>query len=219
MTRPSDRQNTSWGPSPWVLVLALTAVAGGLAWWWPTAEAAAPPVAALPAQAPLAAAPPAAPLPEASTPVTVAVMTPTNMAPAARIPRLRDPNGDPTPDLADYINEGERPTMAEVIQRLHAAGVRTGLGAFNPPGTRPPLIGLAVPDGFELPPGYVRHHQATDDGQRIEPMLMFSPDAQTVVVNGRTVAVPADRIVTPELAPPGLPIRRIAVPAPVDGPR
>lgn len=219
MTRPSDRQNTSWGPSPWVLVLALAAVAGGLAWWWPTAEAPAPRVAALPAQAPLAAAPPAAPLPEASTPVTVAVMTPTNMAPAARIPRLRDPNGDPTPDLADYINEGERPTMAEVIQRLHAAGVRTGLGAFNPPGTRPPLIGLAVPDGFELPPGYVRHHQATDDGQRIEPMLMFSPDAKTVVVNGRTVAVPADRIVTPELAPPGLPIRRIAVPAPVDGPR
>jgi len=141
------------------------------------------------------------------------------MAPAQRIPRLRDPNGDPTPDLADYVNEGERPAMAEVIQRLHAAGVRTGLGAFNPPGTRPPIVGLAVPADFELPPGYARHHQATDDGQRIEPILMFSPDAQTLVINGRTVALPADRVVTPELAPPGLPIRRIVVPAPVDGPR
>ena len=141
------------------------------------------------------------------------------MAPVQRIPRLRDPNGDQTPDLADYVNEGERPTMAEVIQRLHSAGVRTGLGAFNPPGTRPPIIGLAVPADFELPPGYVRHHQATDDGQRIEPILMFSPDTQTLVINGRTVALPADRVVTPELAPPGMPIRRIVVPAPVDGPR
>ncbi|MGM9481567.1 hypothetical protein ACS5PN_10285 [Roseateles sp. NT4] len=143
----------------------------------------------------------------------------TATAPVARIPRLRDPNGDQTPDLADYVNEGERPTMAEVIQRLHAAGVQTGLGAFNPPGTRPPIVGLAVPDGFELPSGYVRHFQATDDGQRIEPILMFSPDVQTLVILGRNVAVPADRVVTPELAPTGLPIRRIVVPAPVDGPR
>jgi hypothetical protein len=60
--------------------------------------------------------------------------------------------------------------------RLHQAGVRTGLGAFNPPGTRPPLIGLAVPEDFALPPGYLRHHQATDDGQRIEAILMFDPD-------------------------------------------
>lgn len=160
--------------------------------------------------------------PEVSAPaVVVASMgtAVTSVALVSRIPRLRDPDGDQTPDLADYVNEGERPTMAEVIDRLHAAGVRTGLGAFSPPGTRPPLIGLAVPEGFALPPGYVRHFQATDDGQRIEPILMFSPDAQTLVVNGRTVAVPADRVVPPELAPAGLPIRRIVVPAPVDGAR
>ena len=71
----------------------------------------------------------------------------------------------------------------------------------------------------QLPAGYVRHHQATDDGQRIEPILMFAPDTPTLVINGRTITVPADRVVTPELAPPGLPIRRIVVPAPVDGPR
>jgi hypothetical protein len=129
--------------------------------------------------------------------------------------RVREPGSDPTPDLADYLNPGEAPSMAEVIARLHAAGVRSGLGAFNPPGTRPPLVGLAVPEDFELPPGYVRHHQATDDGQRIEAILMFAPDLQLVDRAGRPVPMPADRVVPPELAPPGLPIRRIAVPAPV----
>ena len=219
MKRPQQRKPRNWGPPPWVPGLALAAVAGGLAWWWPAGSAAPPPpvVVVAPPPAAVAAATSAAGAPSAAQ--VVATATPTTAAPVARIPRLRDPSGDPTPDLADYVNEGERPTMAEVIQRLHAAGVRTGLGAFNPPGTRPPLVGLAVPDNFELPPGYVRHHQATNDGQRIEPMLMFSPDAQTLVVNGRSVAVPADRIVTPELAPPGLPIRRIVIPAPLDGPR
>ena len=53
--------------------------------------------------------------------------------------------------------------------------------AIPPPGTRPPLVGLAVPEDFALPEGYVRHHQATDDGQRIEAILMFSPDRQFVL--------------------------------------
>lgn len=216
------RPPAAWGPSPWVLACALAAVGAGIAWWWPAAEPAAPPrpaaeaVAALPlpALAP-ASAPPAAP----NAPVALTSAAGPAPVAASQIPRQRDPQGDLTPDLADYVNPGERPTMAEVIQRLHAAGVRTGLGAFNPPGTRPPLVGLAVPENFELPPGYVRHQQATDDGQRIEPILMFAPDTPTLVINGRTVTVPADRVVTPELAPPGLPIRRIVVPAPLDAPR
>lgn len=217
MKRARDSQPGAWGPSPWLLGLALAAVAGGIAWWWPADDPPPPPIAAAPmAPLPLAAVALAASQP---APAAVQPLAATPAAAVARIPRLRDPNGDQTPDLADYVNEGERPSMAEVIQRLHAAGVRTGLGAFNPPGTRPPIVGLAVPESFELPPGYVRHYQATDDGQRIEPVLMFSPDAQTLVINGRTVAVPADRVVTPELAPPGLPLRRIVVPAPVDGPR
>ena len=37
------------------------------------------------------------------------------------------------------------PTAAEVIEALQASGDHTGLGAFNPPGTSPPLQGLAVP--------------------------------------------------------------------------
>ena len=106
--------------------------------------------------------------------------------------------------------------MNEVIARLHQAGVHTGLGAFSPPGTRPPLVGLAVPEDFVLPEGYVRHHQATDDGQRIEAILMFAPDYQLFDAAHRPIAIPADRVVPPELAPPGLPIRRIVIPAPTE---
>ena len=109
--------------------------------------------------------------------------------------------------------------MGEVIDRLHAAGVHTGLGAFQPPGTSPPLVGLAVPEDFPLPEGYVRHYQATDDGQRIEPILMFSPDFQFFDAAGNPVPIPADRVVPPEMAPPGLPIRRIEIPRPRDGGR
>jgi hypothetical protein len=123
-----------------------------------------------------------------------------------------------TPDISVFVNKGERPTMAEVIERLHQAGERGGLGAFNPPGTRPPLIGLAVPEDFPLPEGYVRHHQATDDGQRIEAILMFAPGFQLVDAMQRPIAMPADRVVPPELAPPGLPLRRIEIPAPLPEP-
>jgi len=130
--------------------------------------------------------------------------------------RTRAPGDDQTPDITAFVNDGEEPTMAEVITRLHQAGVHTGLGAFSPPGTRPALVGLAVPEDFALPPGYVRHYQATDDGQRIEPILMFAPDARFFDADNRPVALPKDRVVPPELAPPGLPIRRIAIPPPID---
>jgi hypothetical protein len=153
---------------------------------------------------------------------TAAAPVPAAATPPAALPRAvagLDPvagphEGDLTPDLSDYLNRGETPTMAEVIARLHAAGVTSGLGAFQPPGTRPPLVGLAVPDDFELPPGYVRHYQTTDDGQRLEPILMFSPDTPWYDAAGQRLQLPAHRVVPMEMAPPGLPIRRIVVPAP-----
>jgi len=152
----------------------------------------------------------------AAPPTTAASATSVAASIAPQVSRTRDPNGDLTPDLADFVNAGERPTMAEVIDRLHAAGVHGGLGAFSPPGTRPPLVGLAVPEDFVLPKGYVRHYQATDDGQRIEPILMFAPDHRLFDANGRPVALPSNRVVPPELAPPGLPIRPIVIPAPAE---
>jgi len=217
-------QHDRWGPSIGFLAIACALVAGALVAWWTSTvpssavgeAASAPESGASAAPARVAAASVSVAAPAQVAPAAAAISAPVAAAVQA-IPRHRDPNGDQTPDLADYVNPGEKPTMTEVISRLHEAGVHTGLGAFNPPGTKPPLIGLAVPEDFALPPGYVRHYQATDDGQRIEPILMFAPDYQPTAADGRPVPVPRDRVVPPELAPPGLPIRRIAVPAPTAG--
>jgi hypothetical protein len=118
-------------------------------------------------------------------------------------------------DLSNYVAAGEAPEMKDVINRLHEAGIYEGLGAFSPPGTSPPLMGLAVPDDYVLPEGYVRHTQATDDGQRIEPILMFSPDFEFFDAAGQPIIIPADRVVPPNLAPPGLVIRPIKLPDPL----
>lgn len=125
-------------------------------------------------------------------------------------------DADPTADLSSHVPRGATPTMNEVIERLHQAGIRTGLAAFNPPGTKPPLVGLAVPEGFPLPDGYVRHYQSTDDGQNIEPILMYAPARKFVDASGQPIAVPEDRVVPPELAPAGLPIRKVVIPAPTE---
>jgi hypothetical protein len=212
-------EGAAWAPSLGFLAMAAGIVLGAVFWWWasPTAaDEAAPAIATPPLRVPVAVSAAAVPVAVAghtSAPAARAAPPPTATPP---IPRTRDPDGDQTPDLSDYINEGERPTMNEVIERLHQAGVRGGLGAFSPPGTRPPLVGLAVPEDFTLPDGYVRHHQATDDGQRIEPVLMFAPDRQVVDATGQPIAIPKDRVVPPELAPPGMPLRRIRIPAPAD---
>jgi hypothetical protein len=221
-TPPTHRPDRrTWRPAVGYLAIAFGLVGGAIAAWWPVAAPTPP------ASSSANAATAVGGSPDTSATARVAPVTagtpraPVSVAAASalpRIPRLRDPNGDQTPDLADYVNDGEKPTMNEVLQRLHAAGVHTGLGAFNPPGTKPVRIGLAVPEDFPLPPGYVRHYQATDDGQRVEPVLMFAPDYQPLGADGQPVPVPADRVVPPELAPPGFPMRRITVPAPTTGP-
>jgi hypothetical protein len=132
--------------------------------------------------------------------------------PTARAAHIsRDPN-----DLSNYIAAGQTPKMEEVIERLHDAGIRSGLGAFNPPGTSPPMIGLAVPDDYVLPEGYVRHFQATDDGQRIEPILMYSPDFEFFDSAGQRIVIPENRVVPNNMAPPGLVIRPIQLPRPLE---
>ncbi len=129
------------------------------------------------------------------------------------------PGGDPSPDLADalagVIRPGEEPSGAQVIAELNKAGIHTGIGAFPPPGTSPPMVGLAVPDDYALPEGYVRHYQATDDGQRIEPILMFSPDYQFFDASGKPIAIPENRVVPPGMAPDGLTARPIKIPPPL----
>jgi hypothetical protein len=209
-----------WHPSPGLLAAAAGIVLGAaLAWWWvpdvanPTVAGVAPAtVSTEPRSTTAAPSPPASDVTStapAVSPTSRPLLAPT-VAPAAV------PDEDPTPDLSAYVTPGERPAMGEVIQRLRSAGVEGGLAAFPPPGTRPALIGLAVPEDFVLPEGYVRHHQVTDDGQRIEAILMFAPDRQVVEVAGRTARVPENRVVPPELAPPGLPLRQIVLPPPAD---
>ena len=213
--KPTDpaTESRAFGPSFGYLVMALLVVAGGWAYWVsapdePTRVAmhSAPPPSTWRDTAPAEAA--------ASEPAAEAGHAASAVARPA--PRMRDPDGDQTPDLRDYLNAGENPTLAEVLDRLHRAGVHTGIGAFSPPGTKPTLIGLAVPEDFALPEGYVRHHQTTDDGQPIEPILMYAPDRTFLDAAGRPMVIPKDRIVPPELAPPGLPNRRIVIPAPVE---
>ena len=208
-----------WSPGLALLAAAVGIVGGAGAWWWTSSPPPAPQAASAPAVVVHAVA--GVTKPVVAVPVVVSSAAPASRPPARaaapqRVPRTRDPDGDQTPDLSDYVNPGEQPTMAEVITRLHQAGIYTGLGAFSPPGTRPPLVGLAVPEDFVLPDGYVRHYQATDDGQRIEPILMFAPGREFVDAAGNPVAIPADRVVPSEMAPPGLALRQITVPAPVD---
>ncbi len=187
-----------------VFALLLAMAAGGGLWllWMPVESA---PV----------------PMQAATVPAMAPIHTPAKVLAVAHTPATRPPEGDadPTPDLSSYVARGENPSMAQVIERLHQRGIHTGLGAFSPPGTSPPLVGLAVPRDFVLPKGYVRHHQATDDGQPIEAILMFAPDFQLLDAAGQPIAMPKNRVVPPELAPPGLPIRRIVIPAAIAAPR
>jgi hypothetical protein len=199
----------AWRPAGGRLVIALLlAVAGGAALWlllMPSRTG--PGFTAVDAAAP------------ATSPVkAVASTVHQDRQDRPQRPPQPAPEGDadPTPDLKSYVARGENPAMSEVIERLHARGVHSGLGAFSPPGTRPPLVGLAVPEDFVLPKGYIRHHQATDDGQRIEAILMFAPGYQMVDANNDPIAMPENRVVPPALAPPGLPIRRIVLPLPIE---
>jgi hypothetical protein len=113
---------------------------------------------------------------------------------------------------ADQENKQIEKVAQDVIAGMRAAGETTGLAAFPPPGTNPVKPGLVVPNDFQLPEGYIRHYQTTDDGKRLEPILMFSPDYQFVDDAGNPITVPADGIVPPGMAPKGMPLRSLDVP-------
>lgn len=115
-------------------------------------------------------------------------------APAAVAPAT---DGTNTGDGDDPDGEGDEPS---------------GIALFPPPGTDPPKPGIIVPDGFELPPGYVRHHQVTDDGTQLPPILTFHPDFEWVDAQGNPIALPEDHVVPPDLAPPGMPVEILEVP-------
>lgn len=130
-------------------------------------------------------------------------------------PRAATPSPAPAapardPELAERVQQRreerklERREKAETPYTLNVPGEHAGIAAFPAPGTKPIKRGIVVPDEVELPEGYVRHYQTTDDGRRLPPILMFHPDFAGVDAQGNPIVVPEDRIVPPELAPPGL---------------
>jgi len=117
------------------------------------------------------------------------------------------------PGTAPAPLDDTRPEIdaADAITALRAEGETEGIAAFGLPGTDPPKPGVIVPDGFELPEGFVRHYQTTDDGQQLPPILMVHPDYDLVDAAGKPIAMP-DGIVPPELVPPGMPVEILKVP-------
>jgi hypothetical protein len=196
-----ERSPTRRSPIYVVLVLALIVIAMGyFAWWSPLSQQVpSKPVATV-----------GAPAAEVQAPPVQTTRAEPTMAPRPASPTPATPQSNPADwrtgdanDIATYVSPTDpEPTAAELIQALRDAGERGGIAAFNPPGTSPPLKGLAVPESFELPQGYVRHHQVTDAGEPLEAILMFSPDY-------------VFRVVPAEMAPPGLPIREIEIPPPL----
>lgn len=202
----------------WAIVV-LVLIAAGSAWFTlrPSPrppQPISPPIASgMPIPPPVSA--DVASVPPAPRPIAVsasAASVPDRITPSPADWRTGDAN-----DLATYVSPGDpEPTGAELIQALRASGETAGIAAFNPPGTSPPMVGLAVPEDFALPQGYVRHHQVTDDGQPLEAILMYSPDYVLRDAAGRVIPMPDDRVVPPDMAPPGLPIRQIEIPPPAE---
>jgi hypothetical protein len=119
------------------------------------------------------------------------------------------PTVEPPPAAATPKPDEPPPAEDEQTYTLLKPGEKAGLAVFPPPGTKPVKRGIVVPEDYELPEGYVRHYQTTDDGRRLPPILMFHPDYGGVDRDGKPLALPEDRIVPPEMAPPGLPVRML----------
>ncbi len=107
----------------------------------------------------------------------------------------------------------EEGAIAPVDGSEGAARPKEGIAAFPAPGTKRIKPGLKVPEDFPLPPGYMRHYQATDKGLMLEPILVYHPDYELVDKRGRVIPLPPDRVVPPESAPEGLPLETLEIPA------
>ena len=146
-----------------------------------------------------------APVPDASLPAP--------SPPRVRPIRARGPA--PAPAVAAPASPPAEPDAPEAAPDPN---LPVGIGLFPPRGTDPPKIGIVVPEGFELPEGYLRHYQVTDDGQPLPPILMFHPDYDWVDDSGAHVEVSKDGVVPPELAPEGMPIQMLELPEPPSQP-
>jgi len=149
--------------------------------------------------------------------------------PAAAAVEPSDPTAEPSGELSDVpqprapVQEAYPPpspdeaASAEPEPDAEAApAVPSGIGLFPPPGTDPIKVGIVVPDDYELPEGYLSHHQVMDDGRELPPILLFHPDFELLDETGHQIPLPLDHVVPPELAPPGMPVELLVVPSPLE---
>ena len=151
---------------------------------------------------------------EAGSPPNVAPPAAPSASPRASHVVARRVVAAPVADTAAGLGASPRPDprqtpareldAGDAIMALREEGVHEGIAAFGLPGTSPPKSGIVVPEGFELPEGYVRHYQSTDDGQQLPAILMFHPDYEFRNERGEVVKVPDDLVVPKGMAPPGL---------------
>jgi hypothetical protein len=162
---------------------------------------------------------PSAPEPDPAAPVDVAAApAPAPNAPLARradATRAERDRGASTPAPAAVREEVPGPG-APPAEAGAEPQVPSGIGLFPPRGTAPVRVGIVVPDDFELPEGFIRHYQVTDDGQDVEPILVVHPDYELLDAAGNPVPRPEGGVVPPDLAPPGMPLETVVVPEPRD---
>ncbi|WP_239469784.1 hypothetical protein [Archangium violaceum] len=153
------------------------------------------------------------PVPDSQEPAPVRVARATP-APSPPPPRVAPPAPTPAPQqAAPATPEPEAPAeQPSEPQQPPAEGIN-----LYRPGTSPLKQGIIVPEDFPLPDGYVRHYQATDNGERVQPILMFHPDYKPTDSSGNPVELPSNRVVPPEMAPPGMPIEILELPAGPEG--
>lgn len=144
------------------------------------------------------------PVPRGGEPSASAPRQPSRSAPTLAPGGAAEEDGPEQP-------EGQREVFIDQIDRTGVP--KEGIHAFNLPGTKPIQGGLLVPEGYVLPPGYVRHYQTTDDGEPVPPILKFHPDHRPVDASGNPIPLPPDGIVPPELAPPDMPLQALGPPA------
>jgi hypothetical protein len=154
-------------------------------------------------------------------------VAPSELAKSRRItPRLRtDPKLRPADagiELEDVIeNEpgedfGPGIDARDYIEALREMGETEGIAAFPPPGTDPPKSGVIVPDDYEMPEGYERYYQYSDDGKPLDPILVYSSDYEFLDEQGDPIPIPEDRVVPPEIAPPDLPLEMLDPESPIE---
>ena len=112
--------------STWMLAATAVAVVGGLALW----RLSTPDAAAVAGDA----------APRGPAAVQAGARPGYAATAMAAVGKARPLPGDDRNDIAAYFHPGDpEPTGAELITALNEAGVHTGIAAFNPPGTSPPL--------------------------------------------------------------------------------